>query len=122
MLGGTLIGMLMESFLPINSEVEVLVVQNFLFCGFTMIGYIGMISEWSYGAVLSISLFLGLLYAWNASVSRGLMSKIAPSDKKVIGSTSSSFIFSPLLFRIPFSLFLDYDDSVTHFLVSLIRE
>eukprot|EP00692_Jakoba_bahamiensis_P002998 EC686806.1.p4 GENE.EC686806.1~~EC686806.1.p4 ORF type:complete len:115 (+),score=39.27 EC686806.1:1-345(+) len=38
--------------------------------------------RWSFGVVLAIALVIGHLYAWNAAVSRGLMSKLAPIDKK----------------------------------------
>jgi len=46
--------------------------------------YLMILMGFKYSMVLVIPLIIGMLYSWNMSVARGLMSKLIPQSKKCI--------------------------------------
>ncbi|KAG2379016.1 hypothetical protein C9374_007654 [Naegleria lovaniensis] len=81
MVGGVIGGVIFERLFKFN-DIYVLAAQNSLFGALTLSIFITISLKVNRYAVLAQFLLVGFLYAWNASVARGLMSKLIPVNKK----------------------------------------
>lgn len=81
MIVGIIVGILFDKILRVN-DVIMLMVQNTLFGILMMLAFVSISLKATYAWVLCIFLAVGLLYSWNLSVSRAVISKLLPPDKK----------------------------------------
>jgi MFS family permease len=96
MLSAVLIGMLFDRFVKVkkghftmftskvkNSDVILLVLHNciFMVCHVALFFFIRLSS--SYTSALIVAMVIGFTYSWNTSVSRGVMAKLLPPEKRV---------------------------------------
>jgi MFS-type transporter involved in bile tolerance (Atg22 family) len=81
MIIGVVLGILFDKFVK-TKEILILIFQNTVFAVLLMTGFVFISLKASYIPVLFIFLIIGLLYSWNLSVSRAVISKLLPQDKK----------------------------------------
>jgi MFS-type transporter involved in bile tolerance (Atg22 family) len=77
---GVFLGMFLDRCFRLN-ELLTLTVQNIVFGVLLIITFFCVQFQAPYLLVLFLVLFMGLLYAWNASVARGCFSKLIPKEK-----------------------------------------
>lgn len=81
MIVGIFVGILVDKIVRIN-DVIMLMVHNSLFAILMMLAFLAISFKATYVWVLWIFLIVGLLYSWNLSVSRAVISKLLPPEKK----------------------------------------
>ena len=84
MLTAILVGMAFDRLVKNkNADIFLLVLHNFIFliCHVAMFFFIKV--SGSYTSALIVAMAVGFTYSWNASVSRGVMAKLLPPEKRV---------------------------------------
>lgn len=81
MIVGIVVGIAFDKILKIN-DVVMLIIQNTLFLILMLAAFIMISLKARYIWVCLIFLAVGLLYSWNLSVSRAVISKLLPPEKK----------------------------------------
>jgi MFS-type transporter involved in bile tolerance (Atg22 family) len=81
MVVGIIVGVLFEKLFQVT-DIMMIIAHNILFNILLLLIFISISVKVQYIYVLFMFLAVGLLYAWNSSVARGLMGKLIPPDRK----------------------------------------